>query len=68
MTTITLEYAQIETIVRDSLIDQISMLKDGGVWNESERSEEAAIILAMLKVLRFYSTPKEWEEYCEENC
>ena len=60
--TIDLEYAQIEDIVRVSLIDQIKMLK-GVQWEPSNRQYEDATIVAMETVLRYYSNPQEWDEY-----
>lgn len=60
--TIDLEYAQIESIVRASLIDQIKMLKEVE-WEPSNREYEDAMVLNMEHVLRYYSTPDEWDEY-----
>lgn len=64
--TIDLEYEQIEAIVRASLIDQIKMLK-GVQWEPSNRQYEDATIVAMEAVLRYYSTPDEWDEYLRSN-
>lgn len=60
--TIDLEYEQIEAIVRASLIDQIKMLSNAQ-WSGTDREYEDATIVAMESVLRYYSTPDEWDEY-----
>lgn len=60
--TIDLEYAQIEVIVRASLIDQIKMLSNVQ-WNPKDREYEDATIVAMEHVLRYYSAPQQWDEY-----